>query len=65
MAATPLCHFHGIQLAPAAYLIAAKRLSLLFSVLYGGLVFREGFRRQRLLGAGLMAAGVGLIALKG
>jgi len=65
MAATPFCHFHGIQLAPAAYLIATKRLSLLFSVIYGGLVFREGFFLQRLMGAGLMAAGVGLIALKG
>ncbi len=65
MAATPLCHFHGIQAAPAAYFIATKRLSLLFSVLYGGLLFREGLFRQRLLGAGLMAVGVGLIAVKG
>ena len=58
MAASILCHFHGISLAPAAYLIAVKRTSLLFSVLYGGLWLKEGEFSNRLTGAGFMVLGV-------
>jgi drug/metabolite transporter (DMT)-like permease len=65
MAASILCHFHGISLAPAAYLIALKRTSLLFSVLYGGLWLGEGQLRSRLTGAGCMVAGVLLITIWG
>lgn len=64
-AASILCHMHGIQLAPAAYLIALKRTSLVISVLYGGLWFKEANLSSRLLGASLMAAGVVVIAWKG
>jgi drug/metabolite transporter (DMT)-like permease len=55
----------GIQLAPATYLIAVKRLSLLMSVLLGGLWLKERPFLPRLLGAALMCTGVGLIALRG
>ena len=60
-----LCLAGGMELAPAAYLVAVKRLSLLLSVLLGGLWLRERPFLPRVLGAGLMCAGVGLIALRG
>ncbi|AEB09899.1 protein of unknown function DUF6 transmembrane [Desulfobacca acetoxidans DSM 11109] len=61
LAVSILCHFHGIKLAPVAYLIAVKRLSLLFSVLYGGFFFREEHFGARFAGASCMTAGVVLI----
>ena len=56
-------HCFGIAQAPVAYFIAIKRLSLLVSVLYGGLLFREKKIGFRLAGAGLMLAGAVLIGL--
>jgi drug/metabolite transporter (DMT)-like permease len=55
----------GMELAPAAYMVAVKRLSLLLSVLLGGLWLKERPFLPRLIGTGLMCAGVGLIALRG
>ena len=55
----------GLTLAPAAYLIAVKRTSLLFSVFVGGMWLKERPFLPRLVGAGLMFGGVILIALKG
>lgn len=55
----------GMELAPAAYMVAVKRLSLLLSVLMGGLWLKERPFLPRIVGAGLMCAGVGLIALRG
>lgn len=55
----------GLALAPAAYVISVKRLSLLFSVILGGMWLKERPFLPRLLGAGLMTGGVILIALKG
>jgi drug/metabolite transporter (DMT)-like permease len=55
----------GMELAPAAYMVAVKRLSLLLSVLMGGLWLQERPFLPRIIGAGLMCAGVGLIALRG
>lgn len=65
MALSILCHFQGISQAPAAYLIAIKRTSLLFSVLYGGLWLGEGQFAARLIGAGCMVAGVVSITVWG
>ncbi len=65
MAVSILCHFHGITLAPTAYLIAIKRTSLLFSVLYGVFWLGEGYFLARMAGAGCMAAGVALITVWG
>jgi drug/metabolite transporter (DMT)-like permease len=65
MAVSILCHYHGIQQAPAAYLIAVKRTSLLFSVLYGGLWLGEAHLACRTLGASCMVVGVILISLWG
>lgn len=56
---------HGLTRAPATYLIAVKRLSLLISVVLGGLWLKERPFLPRLAGAALMCAGVILIALRG
>ncbi|QLA18783.1 DMT family transporter [Desulfolutivibrio sulfoxidireducens] len=47
------------------YVIAVKRLSAVFGVLLGALVFREKGLSERLAGAALMVAGVFFIALLG
>jgi drug/metabolite transporter (DMT)-like permease len=52
----------GLTLAPAAYMIGVKRLSLLFSVFLGGMWLKERPFLPRLAGAGLMTAGVIIIA---
>ena len=46
-----------------AYMISVKRTSLIFSVLYGWLVFKEEHIRERLLGCMVMVIGVALITL--
>ncbi len=60
-----LCHFTAIALTHTAYMIAVKRLNGLFGVLYGGLLFKEGRMKLRLIGAGLMGAGAAVVALVG
>lgn len=62
-AASFYAYCFGIQAAPVAYFIAIKRLSLLVSVLYGGLLFREAGFGYRLAGAALMLAGAAVIGL--
>ncbi|MDD1662084.1 MAG: hypothetical protein LUQ49_06445, partial [Methanomicrobiales archaeon] len=52
---------YTLQIVP--YVIAVKRLSILFSVLIGGLIFREEGIRYRVLGALIMIGGVALIVL--
>ena len=58
-----ITHMWAISLAPAAYMIAVKRLSVLFGVLMGCVFFKEEGLGSRLVGAALMVAGVLLIAL--
>ena len=58
-------HGFAISMAMAAYMIAIKRLSILFSVLLGGILFNEASIRTRFTGAALMIAGAGVIVLKG
>ncbi|MCB2186594.1 MAG: DMT family transporter [Deltaproteobacteria bacterium] len=60
-----VCHYWAISLAPAAYMIAVKRMSIVFAVLYGGVLLGEKRLGQHLAAAGLMAAGAGLILLWG
>jgi drug/metabolite transporter (DMT)-like permease len=55
----------GLALAPAAYMISVKRLSLLFSVVLGGMWLKERPFLPRLIGVTLMCGGVIIIALKG
>jgi uncharacterized membrane protein len=58
-----IAHFHAIQLVQVSYMISVKRTSLIFSVLYGGLVFKEGNIRLRLMGTCIMLSGVVVIYL--
>ena len=55
-------HMLAISLANAAYMIAVKRTSLLFSILLGCLVLREESLGLRLLGGVTMLMGVYLVA---
>jgi drug/metabolite transporter (DMT)-like permease len=56
-------HFHALQQVEVAYMIAVKRTSLLFGILYGALLFREPDLARRLPAGALMVAGVALILL--
>lgn len=58
-----ICHMWAINIVAAAYMIAVKRTSLFFSVIFGKLVFDEEKVPQRLTGTGLMVTGVGLIVI--
>jgi uncharacterized membrane protein len=46
-------------------MIAIKRISILFGIIYGGVFFNEKKMVYRLLGAGLMILGAALLTLKG
>jgi len=61
MAGAQLTHFLSLSLAPVAYMISVKRLSLVFGVILGRLLFHEGNLGYRLTGASVMAIGVFLI----
>jgi drug/metabolite transporter (DMT)-like permease len=65
LAAATFSQVYGLKMAPAAYLIAVKRTSVLFSVILGGLWLKERPIAPRLVGAALMVGGVMLIAFKG
>lgn len=56
-------HFLAIQQVEVAYMIAVKRTSLLFGILYGALLFKETGITRRLPAGGVMVAGVALILL--
>lgn len=53
-----LSHFMAISMADVAYVISVKRTSLVFSVIYGMIVFKERDIVERLLGSLFMLAGV-------
>lgn len=58
-------HVFAIVLTDVAYMIAIKRTSLVFSVIYGHLIFREGRIGERLLSSAIMVAGVAIISFLG
>ena len=62
MAVMVVAHFHAIGQVEAAYMIATKRTSLLFGILYGAWLFQETGLSRNLAAGGLMVAGVYLIA---
>jgi drug/metabolite transporter (DMT)-like permease len=61
LAAAEASHFIALSMAPVAYMISVKRLSLVFSVIFGWLVFKESNIGFRLVGASVMVAGVFLL----
>jgi drug/metabolite transporter (DMT)-like permease len=56
-------HFLAIERVEVAAMIAVKRTSLLFGILYGAWLFREAGLRRHLAAGALMVAGVGLLTL--
>lgn len=58
-----LSHVYAISMGPAAYMIAVKRTSMLFGVIYGLAIFKEGEARYRLPGSLLMVVGVFTLSL--
>lgn len=65
MALMVLTHVLAVSLTEVAYMVAVKRTSLLFSVLYGCLLYREGNLGERTAGAALMVAGFAVIVVMG
>jgi drug/metabolite transporter (DMT)-like permease len=55
----------ALSLTNVAYMIAVKRMSLLMGIVYGHFLFREEGLRERLVGGGLMVAGVVFIVIGG
>ena len=53
-----LTHFTAISMTDVAYMISVKRVSLIFSVIYGRVLFGEENTGERLIGSMLMIAGV-------
>jgi drug/metabolite transporter (DMT)-like permease len=64
MAVMVITHFEAIARVEAAYMIAVKRTSLLFGILYGAWLFQETRLRRNLSAGLLMLAGVALIAIQ-
>lgn len=58
-----ITHFLGLELTKVSYMISIKRTSLLFSIFYGYVMFKEENIRERLLGSAVMLAGAVLISL--
>lgn len=58
-----MCHFSAIRLIEVPYMISVKRTSMIFSTIYGWLLFKEENIRERLLGSAVMVIGVALIML--
>jgi drug/metabolite transporter (DMT)-like permease len=62
MAGMVVTHFYAIEQVEVAYMIAVKRTSLLFGMLYGAWLFQEQGLSRNLAAGALMVAGVFLIA---
>ncbi len=58
-----MLHGFAISMTKAVYMMSVKRLSILFGVIYGGLVFKEENFLMRFSGAVLMFVGAGVILL--
>ncbi len=58
-----MSHYMALSRTQVAYMISVKRTSLIFSVIYGKLVFNEERIRERLLGSVIMVAGMVLIVI--
>jgi drug/metabolite transporter (DMT)-like permease len=65
MAVMVVTHVIAVSLTEVAYMVAVKRTSLLISVLYGCLLFREGRLAQRGTGALMMFAGFVIVVVAG
>lgn len=58
-----LFHYLALSMTQVAYMISVKRTSIIFSVVYGWLLFRERDIGERLLGSAVMLVGVVLVTV--
>jgi len=58
-----MLHFRAISMIEAAYMISVKRLSLLFSIIYGAILFKEKQIGYRMAGGLVMVLGTLLLAI--
>ncbi|MEK7307764.1 MAG: EamA family transporter, partial [Nitrospirota bacterium] len=58
-----ICHMYAMSLTKVAYMISVKRTSLLFSIFYGYIIFKEEKISERLAGSIIMLAGFVIIVL--
>ena len=63
MGAMVVTHFYAIEHIEVAYMIAVKRISLLFGLLYGAWLFKETGLLKNLVAGMLMVLGVFLIVM--
>ncbi len=63
MAVMVITHFLAINEIEVAYMIAVKRTSLIFGIIYGALLFKEKQLGFKLLAGSLMIAGVALVSI--
>jgi drug/metabolite transporter (DMT)-like permease len=63
MAVMVVTHFLAVAGVEVAYMIAVKRMSMIFGILYGALLFRERGLGRHLAAGTLMVAGAALIVL--
>ena len=61
MAVMFVAHFAAVERVEVAYMIAVKRSSLLFGLIYGAVLFKERMLGQNLLAGGIIITGVGLL----
>ncbi|MEO1765618.1 DMT family transporter [Thiobacter aerophilum] len=57
-------HFLALERIQTAYMIAVKRVSILFGILFGALLFGDRRLPRHLFAGGVMVAGVALIVLQ-
>jgi len=62
MALMAVTHFTAISMIQIAYMISIKRLSMIFAIIYGAVLFKEENIKERLLGGLFIIAGATLIA---
>ena len=63
MAIMIITHFLALSMVEVAYMIAVKRTSLLFGILWGAVLFKEHHLSQHLIAGALMVIGVALILI--
>ena len=63
MAGMVVTHFYAIEHVEVAYMIAVKRTSLLFGILYGASLFKETGTGTNLVAGIMMVLGVYLIVV--
>ena len=56
-------HFKAITLTKVSYMLSVKRLSLVLSVIYGAVIFKERNIGYRLLGSVIMLGGITILAI--